>query len=227
MNNIVETIISSLADALSSIIAFIPDLIAGIVILLVGWIVAAVLRAGVRKLLEVINIRGWLSRAGVDKSSQQETWITILAQLVFWTVLIFFLIPAFEAWNVPGVTNVINQLILYLPQVIAAVVIGLLGFIFANLLGDIVRNTSRSMGENVSSILSGIARYSILVFTGLIVLQELGIAPALIQILLSGLMVAFALAVGLAFGLGGRDAASRMLDKLEQSAQQASKKIKK
>ena len=223
MNNIAETISNTLVNALNSIIAFIPSLIAGLIILLVGWIIAALLKTAVQKILQIIHIRRFMERMGIEKESTQDTWITVIAQVVFWGILIFFLIPAFEAWSIPQVNVVLNQLLLYLPSVIAAVVIGFLGFVFSNLLADIVMGAARGYGKGVAGILSGIARYAILIFTGLIVLDELGIAQTLIQIFMTGIMFALALAVGLAFGLGGRENAGKLLDRLFEGAQKRKK----
>jgi MFS family permease len=226
MNNIAETISGTLIDALNSIIAFIPNFIAGLVILIIGWIIAALLRAAARKLMRVVQIRRFMERVGVESEGVQETWVNIIAQVIFWGVFIFFLIPTFEAWAIPQVNVVLNQLLLYLPSVIAAVIIGFLGFVFSNLLAQIVDNATKGYKRTVSNLLSGIARYSILFFTALIVLEELGIASALIQILLTGIMMAIALALGLAFGLGGRDSAGRILERIERGSEEASKKIR-
>ena len=214
VNDIAARVNNTLVNALNSVIAFLPELIAGLIILLIGWLIAAALRELVERGLRAINIKSWFRKAGVQKESTQNVWIKILSQLVFWTVLILFLIPVFETWGIPQVTNVINELIFYLPRVFAAVVIGFIGFVLANLLSDLARNSARTYGENAASVAGGIAYYSVLIFSALIVLSQLGIASELIQILFMGFVATFVLAAGLAFGLGGRDTARDLLNQL-------------
>ncbi len=187
------------------------------VILIIGWIIAAVLSSLANRGLHFADARGWFDKAGIKDEKVQDTWINVLTQLVFWAVLILFLIPVFETWNIPQITEVINQLLLYLPQVFAAVIIGFLGLVIANLLADIVKNAVRSYGQGAANIVSSIARYSIITFTALVVLTQLGIAPDLIQTIVTGIVVAFALATGLAFGLGGQDAARQLLNQLMEN----------
>lgn len=199
-------------DSVNTIVAFLPDFVAGLIILLVGWMLAVLVRGAIRGGLNAINTERFFGKAGAQTPGERRTWIEIIAQVAFWTILIFFLIPTLEAWNLAGATLIIGQLLGYLPNVIGAVIIGFLGFVFARLVADAVAKATQGQGKAVAATLSNVARYALLVFTGLIVLQQLRIAPNLINILFSAVMFGLALAVGLAFGLGGRTAAERMLD---------------
>jgi hypothetical protein len=210
--NIGTSVVNQLIAALNKVIDFLPQLIAGIILLIIGWIIAAILRSLTRRLLRAINISHWFDRAGIKSS--HNTWITIISQLVFWSVFILFLIPVFDTFNLRQINQLLNEIILYIPSVIAAVIVSFIGIIFGNLLAEIVKNATTSYGAQVGNVLSAVSKYSIIIFTALIVLNLLGIAPVLIQIFLTGLMLAFALAVGLAFGLGGKDFASELFNRL-------------
>ncbi|MCL5071358.1 MAG: hypothetical protein M1308_10755 [Actinobacteria bacterium] len=111
-----------------------------------------------------------------------------------------------------------NRFVLYLPNVFASVVIGFIGIIIANIAHEAVQNASSGLGSRVQSILAGLTRYSIIFFTALIALNQLGISPNLIQILLTGLVAVMAIAIGLglglSIGLGGREKVRETLDSL-------------
>jgi hypothetical protein len=228
MNNIEsigDTIASTLIRSLNQVIAFIPNLIAGSIILAVGWGVATLLRELTKRGLHAVNAPKWFGEAGITEANQQNTWVTILSQLAFWIVIFIFLIPTFEALNLTEMNVILNELFLYLPKVFAGIVVGFVGFVLAKLVGNIVENATDDFDESVSRTLSGVARTSILVFTGLIVLNQLGIASNLIQILFSAVMFGVALATGLAFGLGGKEPAQELLTRMLRAGEQATKKM--
>jgi hypothetical protein len=207
-------IANTFGEAINRIISFIPEMIAGILILIIGWIVAKFFSTLTRKGLKALNAERWLGEAGIKDDHQKQGWINTFSQVIFWTILIVFLIPAFEAWNLPVVTAVIGQLVGFLPNVIAAVIVGFLGFIVAKLAHQIIRKGTQKYGEDVSATLSNLARYSIIIFVTLVILRQLGIATTLVDIFFSALMFALALGIGLAFGLGGREPAGRLLSRL-------------
>ncbi len=209
-----DAVTSTLIGALSSFASFIPQLIAGIIILVIGVIVAAVLREVVLRVLNFVKIEGWFAKISGGKQPRESAWAKILAELVRWTVVILFLIPAAEAWTLPRVTEVLNQLLVYIPNVLVAVVVGFVGFAVANITFDVVKNTAVSLGSESSNLLGHIARYAIIFFTILVVLNQLGIAADLIRILFTGIVVMIALAGGIAFGLGGQTVAKRMFEEL-------------
>jgi hypothetical protein len=211
--DITEQIALAIGEAVNRIISFIPELIAGILILLVGWVVAKLVSALTVKALKAVKAEKWLGAAGITEEKQKQGWINVFAQIIFWAVLLVFLIPAFEAWNLTVVTGVITQLVAFLPNVIAAVVVGFLGFIAANLAYQVVRKSTHNLGENFSATLSDLARYSIIIFVTLVIFRQLGIATTLVDIFFSALMFALALGIGLAFGLGGKEPAARLLNR--------------
>jgi len=213
----VDVINNTTTNALSRLGNYIPQFIGGLVILLIGLIVASLLKAITLRLFKYLNLEKWFNRAKMDRVVQYGNWPNIVAEVVRWAVIIIFLIPAVEAWGLPQVTSVLNQLLMYIPNVFVAVVVAFVGIAVANIVSDIVRVATRNIGSTSANLLATIAQYAIYFFTGLVVLTQLGIAEDLIKILFTGIIAMIAIAGGLAFGLGGQDSARTMLDSLRQS----------
>ncbi len=139
----------------------------------------------------------------------------LLGRIVFWFILLIFLIPAVNALGLTSVSVLLGQVIAYIPNVFVAILVLFLGTLAATVVADIVRGGMAKTNVGNPNVFANIARYAIMGFAALIALEQLQIAPALIQILFMAIMGALALAFGLAFGLGGREAAQRWLAKGE------------
>ncbi len=202
-----EIIGSILVTSFPRLGVYLPQFLGGLVILVVGLIIAAILHRIVVEFFNLVKVEKWLEQAKIAKEGEVKVWPKLLAELVRWATIILFLVPAVEAWGVPRVTEVLNELLFYLPNVFVAVVIGLIGMVIANLVYDIVRHGVRNLGGSSANAVGAVARYAIMFMTVLIVLNQLGVAPALVQTLFTGIVAMLALAGGLAFGLGGQEAA--------------------
>lgn len=217
VNTLGNQITSAFTNALGRIVSFIPQLIAGLIILIIGIVVAALLRTLTRRGLDALNLDRWFAVAGIERDEHKHMWSEILSQLVYWTVFLAFLVPAVESWGVPRITNVLNQLLDYIPNVFAAVIIGFIGLVLANLVSNVIQDAASGYAKRTANLLSSIARYALMIFTVFIVLNQLGVASNLIQILFTGIVITVALGTGLAIGLGGQDAVrtymSQMLEK--------------
>lgn len=209
-----EVTVSILSNLLSQTMLFLPQLVAGLVVLIIGLFAARFLQSIVKGIFSLAFVRNMLNRLDV-KSETIRVWSAIIGEIVRWTVILLFLVPAAEIWGIPRVTEVFTQLLLYIPNVFVAVFIGFAGMVIANLVGDVVEHGVKSIGAKSRGFLSTIARYSILFFTVLIVLNQLGIAADLIRILFTGIIAMLAIAGGLAFGLGGKDTAAEILRDLK------------
>lgn len=207
-----NAIVATLVDTVNRIILFIPQLISGFIILAIGWGFASLLRYLAKKAFDLLPVEQLLARVGMDGKRSTGIWSEIVSQVVFWFVFIAFLIPAFDAWQLANVTNLLNQILFYIPSVLAAVIIGFIGYILANVAYNLVKNATGK--SQAASLLGNVAKYSLYVFTALVVLNQLQIASNLIQLLLGGFVAMAALAGGLAFGLGGQDTARELLGRL-------------
>lgn len=216
MEVIGSTITTIITTSLAGLGSYLPQFLAGLTLLLIGLVVAALLKEVLIRFLHFIKVEdwfgdvtNWFNQIRSDKAVKGKVWPTLLGELVRWTVVILFLVPAAEAWGLPRVTELLNQFLFYIPNVFVAVVAGFVGLVFANLVFDIVRHASRGLGSTSSNFLGTIARYAIIFFTALVVLNQLGVAADLVRILFTGIVAMLALAGGLAFGLGGQEAARK------------------
>lgn len=206
--SLVAGIISNFFSALA---LYLPQFIAGLLLLLVGILISSIIKQLVLSIFDLVKFEKWTKESGIAVSYDVKVWPELVGELLRWTVMILFLVASVETWGIKSVSQVLNQLLLYLPNVFVAVVIGLVGVVIGNLVAEVVRHGSKSMGAHSAGTISSLARYSIFVFTGLIVLHQLGVAADLIRILFTGIVAMMALAGGLAFGLGGQDTAREIL----------------
>lgn len=213
-NSLGFLITSLFSTMLGGLLSYLPQFLAGLIVLLIGLVVATISKHIILVFFKVVKIEKWLEEAKVAKEKDVRVWPEIISELVRWSVVILFLVPAAEIWGVPRVTDVLNQLLFYLPNVFVAVIVGLVGVVAANITHDIVKHGSKSLGSGSANALAGVARYSILFFTALIVLHQLGVASDLVRILFTGIVAMLAIAGGLAFGLGGQDLAKEILKSL-------------
>lgn len=213
---IADTINPIISTFLNSIIGYLPHFFAGLLIFIIGLIIAEILKKILLSLFRLFKLKVLLSKWKVASEKEVKIWEEIFAELLRWSMVILFLIPAAEVWGLSKITGVFNQLLFYLPNVLISVVIGFVGIIFSHLIADLVKQSVKSVRPVSAVMLSALARYAVIFFTVLIVMNQLGIAQDLIRILFTGIVAMLALAGGLAFGLGGKEVAKDLLDALRK-----------
>jgi len=140
-----------------------------------------------------------------------------LGQIVFWFIILVFLVPALESLGLTSITLILNELISYVPNVFVAILILFLGTLLATVVADIVRGATATTGIGNPNVFAEISRWAIILFATLMALTQLNIATALVVELFGAVVFGAALAFGLAFGLGGRDAAKRWIESTENA----------
>ena len=207
----IQPLQDALQNALSKFLGYIPQLIGAIVILIVGYLVAKLLKAVVGRVLQSIGFDRWMERGGIkqffDQAQTRETPASVLGTLVFWFVMIIAIVMATDALGIPQVSAVLAQLVGYIPSIIAAILILILAALLANFLASVVR------GATGSGLLASIARYAIIVYAVFAALTQLGIAVELTAPTFLIVLGAAALATGIAFGIGGREIARDILER--------------
>jgi hypothetical protein len=211
-----SSLLASINAGLLGLVGFLQSFIAGLIVLIVGIIIAGLLRQVVLEVLKALRVEAFLKRYGVPEARGELRWSNILSEIVRWFVIILFLIPAVKVWGVPEATSVLNQIILYIPRVFVATILALVGLVFGNLAHDVVLASVHGVSPDTSRIVATIARWSIIVFVTFGVLIQLGVAADLIRILFTGIIAMMALAGGIAFGLGGQTVAKEVLDALKK-----------
>ena len=142
-----------------------------------------------------------------------------------WFILLIFLVPAADALGLPAVSNILNTLVAYIPNVFVAILVLFLGTLAATFVADLVRGAVASANIGSPRIFAGIARWAIIGFSALVALEQLQISTPLINELFGGIVAAMAIAFGLAFGLGGQEAARRWLARGEGTVTTAASQI--
>ncbi len=199
---------------------FLPNLIVALVILLVGWAIGSIIGKGVSKFIQSIKFDEALRRAGfedvVKKAGLNLNSGKFFGKLLEYFIVIVFLIASFDVLGLSQVTAFLQQIVLgYLPQLIIAVLILLVGGVVGDVLSRIVTASARTASVSSANFLGTVSKWAVWVFAILVALSQMGIAGAFIQTLFTGFVVAVSLALGLSFGLGGQEAASETIKNLK------------
>lgn len=201
--------LQSLQTAFTTLLAYLPQLLGALVVLLVGWIVAKLLNKGVTALLRKVRLDERLGDSMVAKVSPENSPAKLVGTVVFWVVMVFVLSSAIGTLGIPALTGFMNQVLAYLPNVLAALLIFVVAAAVAGAVGGLVH---RTMGESASGRVARTAAPALVMAIAVfMILTQLGIAPVIVTATYVALVGALALAAALAFGLGGRDAAAAMI----------------
>lgn len=203
-----------------AVIGFVPNIIGAIIVFIIGWIIAVGLGKLVKQVVDAIKVDQLLEKMGVkevlEKADLRLDSGAFVGALVRWFLIIVFLLAATEILRLPEVTGFLRDVLLYVPNIIIAVVIMLAAVLLANVLHRIVKAAVSAAGLSSADFLATLTRWAIFVFAFLAALIQLGIAPALINTLITGLVAMLAIAGGLAFGLGGKDYAAQLIEKVRR-----------
>ncbi len=217
-----STAVSSVVlNAIATFVNFIPLLIGGLIIFILGLVIAAVVYRVIIGILKMVQLEKILARYGVvELEGHDVEWSEIIAEIARWSIIIVFLVPTLDAWKLSAVNTVLNRVILYIPNVIVAVVLAMVGMVFARLSYKIASSMSKNLGKHLSHTVGLVAQWSILIFVGFLVLHQLGVAQELLRILFAGIVAMLTIAGGLAFGLGGKETAKEVLDSVAKKFRQ-------
>jgi hypothetical protein len=215
-----DVLTQSFQNLVYGLVAFIPNLVAALIIFIIGWLVGAGLGKVVAQVVSAIRVDQALRAAGVDRVVERAGFSlnagAFLGMLVKWFFIIVFLVAALDVLQLTEVTIFLRAVVLgYLPQVIVAVLILLVAAVVAEAAQRVVAGGAAAAHLKNSNFLGSVARWSIWVFAVLAALDQLGVTP-FVQTLFTGVVVALALAFGLSFGLGGQAAAAHYLDKVRE-----------
>ncbi|OHA57880.1 MAG: hypothetical protein A2114_02075 [Candidatus Vogelbacteria bacterium GWA1_51_14] len=214
-----EVLTASFQNLWVGVVGFVPNLVVSIIIFIVGWVVGVVLGKWVAQVIHALKVDKALNSLGIDELVSKAGFRldsgAFIGALVRWFVIIVFLVAALDVLQLTQVNIFLQQVVLgYLPNVIVAAFILLIAAVIAEPLKKVVSGSARAAEVASSALLGGVAYWAIWVFAFLAALNQLGIAGAFFQTLFTGIIAMIALAGGLAFGLGGKEAAARYLDKL-------------
>lgn len=215
-----EVLTKSFQDIGSGFLVFVVEkFLAAFVIFVLGWIVGSVLGRVVSQVTKSLKVDNALRTAGLDEVFSRAGFELnagkFLGGLVRWFIIIVFLVASLDVLGLTQVNIFLQEVVLlYLPQVIVAVLILLVAAVIAEVMQNIVIGGAKAAHMNSAHFLGSVTKWAIWIFAILAALNQLGVATAFVQTLFTGIVVAVSLAVGLSFGLGGQEAAARYLDRM-------------
>ncbi len=210
---------SSFQGMLSGVITFIPKFLFAVVLFLVGWWVAIILGRLVAQIVKTIKLDVALRSAGFDKVVERSGFVLnsggFLGALVKWFFIVVALVASLDIIGLSEVSRYLSQVVLgYLPNVIIAALILLVSVVIAQAVRKLVSSSAKAAGITSAHVLGEISKWAIWIFAFMAALAQLQILDGFIQPLFIGVIAAISLALGLSFGLGGRDAAARYIEKV-------------
>lgn len=219
-----QVVVASLQNLWTGFFMTLGNIIGALVVLIVGLIVASGLATLVEKVITLIKLdkglmslglKEYFDRAGLNLNSGK-----FFGRVVYWFLVVVFLLAATDILGFYSLSTFLKEVLIYIPNVIVAVLIMLAAFVFANFLKRLVQASVKSTKFHGAHFLGSVTWWSVVVFGFLAMLTQLGVAVAIIQSLVTGFVAMFAIAGGIAFGLGGKDYAGtligRMKDRMEQ-----------
>jgi len=186
-----------------------------LLIVLVGWIVASILARVTLELLHKIRFNDLARRSGisqfVEDAGVHHDASYVLANIVKWFVRLIALVAAFDALHLPAISAVLQRLLLWLPNLFVALVVLVIGGLVAQAAYRLVRGAAAESRLSNPDLLANVAKIAVWAFTAIVAVNQIGVAGSLVNTLFTGFVAAIALALGLAFGLGGRDTAAEIV----------------
>ncbi|MEJ2885128.1 mechanosensitive ion channel family protein [Actinomycetospora aeridis] len=221
-------VLQSLQNAFTTLLNYVPNIIGALLVLIIGYIIARLIRAGITKLLRRVRLDDRLThgRGGeyVARFSPDGSPSKLVGLVVQWVLLVFVIVSAVGTLNIPAVTGFVDLVLSYLPNVLAAVLIFLVAAAIAAAVGGLVH---RTMGDTPTGRVARTAAPTLVMAIAVfMILNQLGIAETIVTATYIALIGAVALGSALAFGLGGRDAAADLINSGYRRAQQQSGQVR-
>jgi Mechanosensitive ion channel, conserved TM helix len=220
------TVVMSLLDPfLDSLRAFwlqlstiLPKVAGAVVLLTIGWLIARLIRRGTIKALKLVRVDVLSEKSGIEdfllQGGVRYTAVTLIANMLYWFVLFTFVLAILSSLGLTSAADLFNKMLLYIPNVIVALLLLMFGTVFAKFVQGVSFTYLNNIGISGAQIMSAIAQWAILLFVISAALEQLSIGG---QVLVSAFQIAFGaicLALALAFGLGGKDWAAHILEKV-------------
>jgi hypothetical protein len=212
-----DSLLEPLRVTLAHVIAFLPQLVLAIVVLVAGWLLAKAARFALVKALRAINFNVLTDRAGLDGFLRQggirSDTTDVFGVLVYWLVILAALVIAFNTLGMHYMTDLLRQVVAFVPRLMVALVILAFGSYFARFIGGAVMAYCRNVGIQDGDILGRFAQYAILAFVVLIALEQMQIGGDIVRHSFLIVLAGIVLALALAFGIGGQSWAADLLDR--------------
>jgi hypothetical protein len=217
-------LVSSFQTIWSGFITFLPQFLGALIVFFVGLIIANGLGALVAQIISSIKLDRLLEKIGINRFFERAGWRlnsgAFLGALVKWFVAIIFILASADILKLYGLTSFLSEILLYIPNIIMAVLIMVAAIVLGNFLKHLVLGSVKSARVYSSKLMAAITWWSVLIFGFFAALLQLGLAVSIINTLITGFIAMIAIGGGIAFGLGGKDYATHLIaqfrDKIEE-----------
>ncbi|MEK7118436.1 MAG: hypothetical protein AAB869_02390 [Patescibacteria group bacterium] len=207
--------------------AVLPNIIVALIFVILGWVFGMAVGRVIAQIIDALRIDVWLAKAGIDKIVERAGYRLNAGAFLGWLAKLFFIVVFLVvALNVLGLSEVnvfLLSVLAYIPNVVVAMLILFIASVAADIIGGVVSGASLAVGSRVAHLLGSITRWAIWIFALMIAVSQLGIAPQFMNILFTGIVAMLALAGGLAFGLGGKDAAADFIREVRSEVKEGKK----
>jgi hypothetical protein len=202
-------------------ISFVPGLLLAVILFIIGWIVGSVVGKAIAQVISALKVDKLFESAGSEEvMNRMGIKLNIgkfFGVIVKWFIIIVFLMASLQIVGLTQVNDFLRSAVLfYLPKVVIAAIVLIIATILAEAMQKVVLASAKAANISSANMLGSITKYAIWMFALIIALSELGIATYFMQVLFMGLIVMLAIAGGLAFGLVGKEAASRAIEKISK-----------
>lgn len=219
MKEQVQIFLESSQQFLNEIAIALPKIIGALLILLLGWIIAKLLKKAIVKLLLLVRLNTLSEKVGIEKFLKQgglkKTAVDLIGSLFYWIIMLTVILAVFNSLQLNSAQDLFNSIILFIPNIIVALVILLFGLYAAKFIATVLSSSLKNMNDKTAEIIEKIAYFSIVIFTVFLVLGQLKIAQDIITNAFILVFGAICLAFGLAFGLGGKESAAEVLKNIK------------
>jgi len=219
-----DIISQSFQSAWIVVVNFLPSFIAALIVLIIGLLIASVLRTIFERIISAIKIDMVLRKLGLEnflvRGGLKLDSAKFIGALIYWFFVVVTVLAASDILGLWGLSSFLNQVLLYFPNVIVAVLILVAAILVANFLRSLVRASVSSAKLHGAKFLSTLTWWVVVIFGFLAALLQLGVASELIQSIVIGIIAMFALAGGLAFGLGGKEYAASWIAKFRSHTEE-------
>lgn len=217
MTEFAEVFIQSYKTFFQQLAEFLPSLLGALLVLIIGWIIAKIFRALCVKLLKLIRFNVVTEKARVDKfladGGVKKSTIEIIGSLFYWLIMLIVILTAFNSLGLSAASELFNQVFLFIPNIIVAVLVLILGLFLANFLSQAIVTYLKNIEIDNADSIGKLTNYAIIVFVISVALTQLNIGKELISNAFLIVFSALCLAIALAFGLGGKEWAAGVITK--------------
>jgi hypothetical protein len=210
---------NAFSNFFQNLLNYLPRAIFALLVVLLGVLVGKLVKMGVVKVLKYIRLKPYTDAVGLNKVFTAKVEVAeLLGDLVAWAIIIVSLLPALEILNLPKVYDLVYSIVAYIPRAVVAVAIVVIGAVLADLVARLVESTAQTIGAKTAAVASDMVRWIVVVMAVITAVDQLGLNTSVINQVVTGVIVMLALAGGLAFGLGGQDAAKEVIENIKKSA---------